>query len=101
MHFMFGLIASFYRFSTQLYTTDPEHIGNNFIHLTNYSINKESEKFEQNMDPDSAEVGFMNHIWTTWINVLQGSKWTLTSLWKYLRENFKIEKKPIWDKGQT
>ena len=51
-----------YRFSTEPYTTDPEHIGNNFIHLTNYSINKDSENFEQNVDPDSAEVGFKSHL---------------------------------------
>ena len=44
------------RFSTEPYTTDPKHIGNNFIHLTNYSINKDSANFEQNSDPDSAEV---------------------------------------------
>ena len=60
---MFGLIASFYRFSTQLYTTDPEHIGNNFIHLTNYSINKESENFEQNTDPDLPEVGLRQYFY--------------------------------------
>ena len=33
--------------------------------------------------------------------MLQGSKWTLTSLWKYLQKNSGIEKKPIWDKGHT
>ena len=54
-------MAFSHRFSTEPYTTDPEHIGNNFIHLTNYSINKESESFEQNMDPDSAEVGLKSY----------------------------------------
>ena len=48
--FQFELIASFHRFSTEPYTTDPEDIGNNFIHLTNYSINKDSDNFEQNSD---------------------------------------------------
>merc|ERR1719397_956033 len=69
------------RFATELYTTDPDHIGNNFIHLTNYSINRDSENFEQNTDPHLA----------------RGSKWTLSSLWKYLLENFGIQKTPIWD----
>jgi len=69
------------RFATELYTTDPEHVGNNFIHLTNYSINKDSENFEQNTDPHLAK----------------GSKWTLSCLWKYLLENFGIDKAPIWD----
>ena len=45
-----------HRFATELYTTDPEHVGNNFIHLTNYSINKDSENFEQNTDPHLAKV---------------------------------------------
>jgi len=69
------------RFATELFTTDPDHIGNNFIHLTNYSINRDSENFEQNTDPHLA----------------RGSKWTLSSLWKYLLENFGIQKTPIWD----
>ena len=30
--------------------------------------------------------------------MFQGSKWTLTSLWKYLHQFRKIEKKPIWEK---
>ena len=47
-----------HRFATELYTTDPEHVGNNFIHLTNYSINKDSENFEQNTDPHLAKVRF-------------------------------------------
>ena len=101
--FQFEFIASFHRFSTQAYTTDPEHIGNNFIHLTNYSINKDSDNFEQNFDPDSPWVGFETILLLGQqevLKVLQGSKWTLTSLWKYLRENSTIEKKPIWDKGQ-
>ena len=46
------------RFATELYTTDPDQIGNNFIHLTNYSINKDSENFEQNTDPHLAKVRF-------------------------------------------
>ena len=55
-------MASSHRFSTEPYTTDPEHIGNNFIHLTNYSINKDSENFEQNTDPDSPKVGLKSHL---------------------------------------
>ena len=47
-----------HRFATELFTTDPDHIGNNFIHLTNYSINRDSENFEQNTDPHLAKVRF-------------------------------------------
>ena len=44
------------RFATEEYTNDPEKIENNFIHLTNFSINKESEKFVNNNNPEEAEV---------------------------------------------
>ena len=52
------LFFSLHRFATEVYTTDPDNIGNNFIHLTNYSINRDSENFEQNTDPHSARVRF-------------------------------------------
>ena len=60
MRFSFLNRESFFlsRFATELYTTDPDQIGNNFIHLTNYSINKDSENFEQNTDPHLAKVRF-------------------------------------------
>ena len=44
------------RFATEEYTNDPEQIENNFIHLTNFSINKESEKFVNNSNPEEPEV---------------------------------------------
>jgi len=59
--FLFMMIKTLFflhRFATELYTTDPDHIGNNFIHLTNYSINRDSENFEQNTDPHLARVRF-------------------------------------------
>ena len=45
-----------YRFATEEYTNDPEVIGNNFIHLTNFSINKESGNFVNNENPQEPEV---------------------------------------------
>ena len=47
---------TFSRFATEEYTTDIEQAGNNFIHLTNFSLNKNSEKFVHNSDPEKAEV---------------------------------------------
>ena len=44
------------RFATEPYSNEPEQISNNFVHLTNFSINKESEKFVQNINPEEAEV---------------------------------------------
>jgi len=69
------------RFATEEYTNDPDMISNNFIHLTNFSINKESGNFVNNSNPEEPE----------------GSKWTLTSLWKYFRSRG-IETDPIWTK---
>merc|ERR1712142_151728 len=68
------------RFATEEYTNNPDQIENNFIHLTNFSINKDSEKFVNNSNPEEPE----------------GSKWTLTSLWNYFR-SIGIEKEPIWE----
>ena len=45
-----------FRFATEEYTNDPEMISNNFIHLTNFSINKESDNFVNNSNPDEPEV---------------------------------------------
>ena len=56
LFFLDSRILFLSRFATELYTTDPDQIGNNFIHLTNYSINKDSENFEQNTDPHLAKV---------------------------------------------
>lgn len=39
------------------YDPSPEHYDNHFIHLTNYSINKYSDKFVANEDPDADDVG--------------------------------------------
>jgi hypothetical protein len=46
------------RFATEPYTNDPGQIGNNFVHLTNFSINKESDKFVHNVNPEEAEVTY-------------------------------------------
>ena len=52
----------FSRFVTELYSTCDGDIDNMFIHLTNYSINKGSELFEQNIDPEDAQVRRMDLI---------------------------------------
>ena len=47
---------SLFRFATELYSTSDGDIDNMFIHLTNYSINKESKLFQQNIDPHNPQV---------------------------------------------
>jgi len=36
------------RFATELYTNDPKDLKTKFIHLTNFSVNKKSDKFVVN-----------------------------------------------------
>ena len=48
---------------------DPNDKANKYIHLTNYSINKKSDKFVQNTNADCGD---------------EGHKWSLTALTKYL-----------------
>lgn len=57
------------RFATSDYTCTPKSIRNRYMHLTNYSVNKRSDDFVKNEDPDRDD---------------EGSKWSLTALWKYL-----------------
>ena len=60
------------RFATRPYSDKPEHLNDKFIHLTNYSVNKNNEEFEHNEEP--AEGEFVGH------------KWSLKTLWKYMEE---------------
>lgn len=63
------------RFATQQYvplkiTSDHSYYNNLFVHLTNYSLNKDSGNFTQptSVDDDS------------------GHKWTITNLYKRLQQ---------------
>ena len=91
----------FSRFATEEYTKDPEQISNPFIHLTNYSVNKQSEKFIHSSNPHTAQVGGQLLASQGLLRVfLQGSKWTLASLWTRLRE-MGIDTELIWDKSKA
>jgi hypothetical protein len=59
------------RFATSDYNADhtTKSIRNRYMHLTNYSVNKKNDKFVSNVDADKDD---------------EGSKWSLTALWKYL-----------------
>ena len=69
------------RFATEEYTNNPEKISNNFIHLTNYSVNKESDEFVYNETPGD----------------YSGHKWNLSTLWRYLSEELCIDWRPVWE----
>jgi len=70
------------RFATTKYTNNPDDISNNFIHLTNYSVNKESDEFVYNESPGN----------------YSGHKWNLATLWKYFDEVLCIDWRPVWEK---
>jgi hypothetical protein len=58
-----GLLAQegLARFATEPYNPDPAHYSNRFMHLTNYSINKNSGQFVPGSSSDDACVG---HKWS-------------------------------------
>ena len=69
------------RFATKPFSTNKEDLNDKFAHLTNYSVNKESEEFIQNSDPSECE----------------GHKWSLKTFWKYL-ESQGHDWSKIWSK---
>lgn len=69
------------RFASNVYNTDSSSLADVFMHLTNYSINKNSTTYIPNEDSE----------------VRQGHKWTLGSLWQYFAE-VGIDHKPVWDR---
>ena len=66
------------RFATGKYSRSLKSLKNRFVHLTNYSVNKNSDEF---VKPTSNAAG--NGVEQT----QAASKWTLTHLLKYFREN--------------
>ena len=56
------------RFATKPFSTKKEDLNDKFAHLTNYSVNKESEEFIQNTNPAEFD----------------GHKWSLKTFWRYM-----------------
>ncbi len=69
------------RFCSEEYDLDINKMNNLYIHLTNYSINKNSSKYEKNENSEK-EIG---------------NKWTLQTLINHFKEN-KIDFEPCWKK---
>ena len=68
------------RFCSEKYTTDAEKFNNNYIHITNYSVNKAMEIIRKGVK----EIDFE-------------TKWSLMALKGYFIEK-KIDFEPIWQK---
>ncbi|RWS11131.1 tubulin polyglutamylase TTLL4-like protein [Dinothrombium tinctorium] len=67
------------RFASVKYSYDIENLNNQFMHLTNYSINKKSLTYKINDDAEAKT----------------GHKWTLKTFWNYLKQsetNLDVEK---------
>ncbi|OWF35945.1 Tubulin polyglutamylase TTLL5 [Mizuhopecten yessoensis] len=60
------------RFATVKYEKSGRHIRNQCMHLTNYSVNKKSDDYVRNDDPDVEDYG---------------NKWSLGALLRYLRSH--------------
>uniref|UniRef100_A0A1Q3F6B7 Putative tubulin-tyrosine ligase-related protein n=1 Tax=Culex tarsalis TaxID=7177 RepID=A0A1Q3F6B7_CULTA len=58
------------RFASVKYSEKSDTLSDRYMHLTNYSINKLSDKYSANEDADAC----------------QGHKWTIKSLWSYFTE---------------
>lgn len=71
------------RFASTKYTSQEDGIIDQYMHLTNYFINKNNQEYEVNNDCDS----------------LNGCKWTLKRFWRYLREHYThVDAQQLWDK---
>ena len=62
------------RFATGKYSRNLKSLKNRFVHLTNYSVNKNSDDFEKPTGHMSTDCGV-------------GSKWSLQALLKYFRSH--------------
>lgn len=56
------------RFASCKYSPSMKTLGNKFMHLTNYSVNKKNSEYQANSDDKAC----------------QGHKWALKALWQYL-----------------
>ncbi|OQS06568.1 tubulin polyglutamylase [Thraustotheca clavata] len=61
------------RFCTVKYSTQPSHLKNRLMHLTNYSVNKKNDTFKASSTPAA----------------MDGSKWSFTALLAYLQKQGK------------
>ncbi|XP_048862885.1 tubulin polyglutamylase TTLL4 [Brienomyrus brachyistius] len=69
------------RFASCKYSSSMKSLGNKFIHLTNYSVNKKNSEYQNNIDDKSC----------------QGHKWSLKALWRYLGSKG-VNTSQIWEK---
>ncbi|KAL6100435.1 ttll4 [Pungitius sinensis] len=69
------------RFASCKYSSSMKTLGNKFMHLTNYSVNKKNSEYQSNSDDKAC----------------QGHKWALKALWQYLGSKG-VNTTRIWEK---
>lgn len=69
------------RFASCKYSSSMKSLGNKFMHLTNYSVNKKNSEYQSNSDNTAC----------------QGHKWALKALWQYLGSKG-VNTTIIWEK---
>ncbi|XP_044072796.1 tubulin polyglutamylase TTLL4 isoform X3 [Siniperca chuatsi] len=69
------------RFASCKYSSSMKSLGNKFMHLTNYSVNKKNSEYQTNSDDQAC----------------QGHKWALKALWQYLGSKG-VNTTLIWEK---
>ncbi|KAL2080915.1 hypothetical protein ACEWY4_022768 [Coilia grayii] len=69
------------RFASCKYSSSMKSLGNKFMHLTNYSVNKKNSEYQSNSDDKAC----------------QGHKWALKALWQYLGSRG-VNTNLIWEK---
>nr|XP_031308049.1 tubulin polyglutamylase TTLL4 isoform X1 [Camelus dromedarius] len=69
------------RFASCKYSPSMKSLGNKFMHLTNYSVNKKNSEYQANEDETAC----------------QGHKWALKALWSYLSQKG-VNSDAIWEK---
>lgn len=69
------------RFASCKYSSSMKTLGNKFMHLTNYSVNKKNSEYQTNSDDKAC----------------QGHKWALKALWQYLGSKG-VNTTLIWEK---
>jgi len=78
------------RIATEKYSNSPESLSSRTMHLTNYSVNKQSDKFVQNTDGRGAKTGVEKETKGGALNEEEeGSrafKWSLAELKEYFKQ---------------
>ncbi|MBN3319758.1 TTLL4 polyglutamylase, partial [Atractosteus spatula] len=69
------------RFASCKYSSSMKSLSNKFIHITNYSVNKNNSAYQPNSDDKAC----------------QGHKWALKALWQYLNSKG-VNTSLIWEK---